>query len=304
MTPTQSPPAVPFQMSLHGARGRRSTMEDAALAFTIMPFDPALGAVRVLIACDGVGGNDGGHVAADRALRHIAAALSARILAFHTNGATSAAPPNDFLQNFRDVLQSANEHVLEIANGTPGLKGMACTTVCAVIAAGELFVSHLGDSRCYLYRRGKAHCLTEDHTITGELIRAGALRPEHARHHPRAHTITRFVGDPKGVNVDARRFALEPQDVVLLTTDGCSDVLSDAAIGDSIREALQGSTKFRTLSKRLAVRALRAGATDNVTVVAYAHSPSAPIRPCRNATDPTAAAPHYLVQALHLIKEI
>jgi protein phosphatase len=278
-------------------------MEDASYAFTITPFDPALSPIEILLGCDGVAGNNGGDVAAQRALRHIAMVLSARFLAILTSDASSTPPLDDHLQILRDAIQSANEHVLKVANGTSGLKGMACTIVCAVIVAGNLVVGHLGDSRCYLYRRGRLHCLTEDHTITGELMRAGVLRPECARHHPSAHTITRFLGDPKGVNVDARSFALEQQDVVLLTTDGCTDVLSDAAIADSVRDALEGRTKFRTLSKRLAIRALRMGTTDNVTVVAYAHGPAVPSRLCRNAPGLTAAAPRYPVEALHMIKE-
>lgn len=304
MTPMPSTPRIPVQMSLYGARGRRDTMEDAAFAFTIGTSDPTMDPVAMLLALDGVGGNNGGQVASKCALRHIASSLSTRLLALLTDHSHPNLKSTDIRQILRDVLQSANEHVLDVAAGTPGLKGMACTTVCAVIVADELFVGHLGDSRCYLYRRGRVHCLTEDHTITGDLIRAGALRPEHARYHPSAHTITRFLGDPKGVNVDARAFALEPQDVVLLTTDGCSDVLSDAAIAESITDALKGRTKFRTLSKRLALRALRAGTTDNVTVLCCAYGPSASKRSAHNTPRLTAATSHYWVEALHMIKEI
>lgn len=301
--PTPNSPCVPFRISLCSKRGRRTSLQDTALALSIGTSAPVPEWIPILLVLDGVGGNDGGDVAARRALRHLAITVSMWIVACLADDELSAPGRDDVLQALRHAVQSANGHVLDVAADTPGLKGMATTVVCGVVIAGVLYVAWLGDSRCYVFRGGSVRCLTKDHTLTGELIRAGALERKHANDHPSAHTVTRYLGDAKDVNVDAGAFALQPHDIVLMCTDGLTDVLSDAAIGESLRELRERPATFRTLAKRLVVQALRCGTQDNATALCLEHDPySTDKRPC-NASRNTQVSPLHLVKALRMVKE-
>ena len=84
---------------------------------------------------------------------------------------------------------------------------------------------------CYHFRGGVLRRLTEDHTVVAELARRGQIAPEDVRHHPYRHVITNVLGgDHAGVWIDVRAELLESGDVVLLCTDGLTEMLEDDAL--------------------------------------------------------------------------
>jgi len=106
--------------------------------------------------------------------------------------------------------------------------------------------------------------LTRDHTLTAELVRRGALEPEEAKRHPYRHIITNCVGGTEpGVEVEAHELDLAPRDVILLCSDGLTDMLDDATIASMLRD----EAAPRTVCERLVARANEAGGKDNITVV-------------------------------------
>jgi len=200
-----------------------------------------------LVLGDGMGGHADGAVAA-----HLAVEATAGHLA-------SAADPGDAL---RGAVAAA---VVAVASHRRTHGGVMCgtTLVVGVLTAGGLRLANVGDSRAYRIRAGVAEQLTDDHSWVAEQVREGRLDADRALHHPGRNMLTRaLTGEP----VDADLFAAEVRtgDVVLLCSDGVWDAVDDTTLAATIGDAQSLGEAVDALCSR----ALAAGSTDNVTVVA------------------------------------
>ena len=110
------------------------------------------------------------------------------------------------------------------------MKGMSTTLVCALIFNNTLYVAWAGDSRCYLYRRETLRQLTADHSEIQRLIDAGLINSKDAKSHPLAHTIYSYIGIKDGLVVGTGTYPLFTGDVVIICTDGLTDVVLDETI--------------------------------------------------------------------------
>jgi protein phosphatase len=170
----------------------------------------------------------------------------------------------DALEEFKAALRRADARVCETASRHPELRGMGTTLTMAYDHGTELFVAHVGDSRCYLLRCGVLHQLTRDHTWVQELVDGGVLPAENVPHHELRHIITNAVGGPSpGVQVEVHKVDLEAGDVVLLCTDGLTEMLPD----ETIAGVLRAETDPPVACQRLVQLANDRGGRDNVTVV-------------------------------------
>jgi protein phosphatase len=189
--------------------------------------------VTLLAVADGVGGSSGGEIAADAAL----AELGARFFAAPADRAHS-----DVLA---EAMRDANAAVLRAAGGS-GHRDAATTIVAAAVHADQAVIANLGDSRAYLIRDGVCRQLTEDHS--GEM----------------AHAITRFAGDPRGVQPDIFVESLRQGDRLLL----CSDGLTRHVAPEEIAQVASGED-LSVVAGALVDLANARGGQDNVTVVLY-----------------------------------
>ena len=189
----------------------------------------------LLAVADGVGGEAGGELAS-------AAAIDALAESFFSAGAGSMAPA----EALAAAIRSANDAVLGAA-GKSGQQGAASTLVAAAIARSSAVIGNLGDSRAYLLRDGEIRLVTADH--------AGEFQS----------SITRFVGDPRGVQPDVFLEALRPGDRLLLCSDGLTRHVPDNEIATTVRRADldRAATALIDLAKSR-------GGEDNITVVLYA----------------------------------
>jgi protein phosphatase len=144
---------------------------------------------------------------------------------------------------------------------------MATTVVCATVGEAGLHVAWAGDSRCYLYSGSVLRQVTQDHSEVERLVDLGLISREDAKVHPLRHTITRYLGQAEGFAPDTVHHALSSGDVVILSTDGLTDVVSDRAMAEEIGSYHAGRFRFEELPDRLVERALQAGTHDNVTVL-------------------------------------
>jgi PPM family protein phosphatase len=205
------------------------------------------GIAAVLALGDGMGGHSGGFEAAD-------AAVSAAMEVLDADGGVGPA----MLRHAVDEANQAVGRVRQTIGGNPGT-----TLVLAVISGAHASVANIGDSRGYLIRGGAATQLTEDHSWAAGQVRAGALAPEDARHHPRRNLIERAVlGDP--VEADVFEVDALPGDVLLLCSDGLWEPLADAALAGIIA----APDPLGVALTRACDAALAGGGTDNVTIVA------------------------------------
>ncbi len=149
------------------------------------------------------------------------------------------------------------------------------TTLTAFVPTevGAAMVLHVGDSRLYRLRGNRLEHLTEDHTVTADLVRTGALRAEDPRSHPHRHVLTRGLGVAPAVELDQVHVRLEPGDRYLLGTDGLyiaglyADERSQPEGAGSLRDTLAASAEPQACADGLVATAVTGGTTDNATAV-------------------------------------
>jgi protein phosphatase len=216
---------------------------------------------QLFLVADGMGGHQAGEQASSLAVLSIERfALDTLKWFFHLEGPEE----QNVLSEFQAAMRQADKTLFEEASRKPEWQGMGTTLTMAYRLADELFVVHVGDSRCYLYRDGRLTRLTRDHTLTDELVRRGAIGPEEAAHHPYRHIITNCVGGTEqGVEVEARKLDLAPGDFILLCSDGLTEMVKDDAIAAVLREEADP----RRACERLVARANETGGKDNITVI-------------------------------------
>ncbi|HMB53398.1 MAG TPA: protein phosphatase 2C domain-containing protein, partial [Thermoanaerobaculia bacterium] len=206
---------------------------------------------EVFLVVDGMGGHKGGSQAAEMTVAGLERALTS---------ARPETPPADAL---RDAAAAAHAEIRHRAE-SPGTENpeMGATAVMVLLREGRAFVAHAGDSRAYLLRGDRLSRLTNDHTVVQRMVDQGLLSEEEARAHPDASVVSRAFGRSAELELEvAEPFDLQPDDRLMLCSDGLCGYVEDAEIG----AALQGSGA-QAVADRLTELALAAGGEDNVSV--------------------------------------
>lgn len=232
---------------------------------------------RLFLVADGMGGHRAGDIAS--------------LLATHAMGAffdsttrDDATWPFHFdpslsLEENRLVtsIKVANRTIYEDSARNPDHRGMG-TTVVALLAlpqSQKIFVSHVGDSRCYRVRNGQISQLTQDHSLVNEYLRAMPDLPPEQRDELPRNVITRALGMSDTVLVDLATHDALANDIYILCSDGLSGMISD----DDIRVAVLRNPSPDTACHRLIALANDRGGEDNITaIVLHLLDDSAPSR--------------------------
>ena len=217
------------------------------------------------IVSDGIGGHSAGEVAAEMAVENIS----------HMVAQSDARQPLETLDN---AIQVTSEAIAAKAKDSTQRLGMGTTCACAWIIGNQLFTASVGDSRIYLLRNGTLSQLSIDHTWVQEAVERGILKPQDARNHPNVHVIRRYLGSPKTPRADIRlRLAanetdtqsrsnqglpLLPGDLILICTDGLTDVVESAEIVPAVR-----GLNLQSAAQALVDLACGRDGKDNITVV-------------------------------------
>lgn len=213
---------------------------------------------------DGMGGHAGGDIAARTAI----ASLTARAELFTGSLHQGQCTPQDFLT---DLVMQAHDAVLERAQVEPRLKHMGTTIVALAIPPAPTpiaYVTHLGDSRAYLFHAGTLRGLTRDHTLIEKYLERGILTEASARTHPERHVLTKALGMPHAARPSFSSQALHDDDLLVLCSDGLTKMLEDRDIAAIL--AKSEGDPIRACDGLLAA-ALERGGEDNVTVIVIAH---------------------------------
>jgi serine/threonine protein phosphatase PrpC len=246
------PPPVPLSLELSAAvdAGRaRSNNEDS------VALDEA---VALAVLADGMGGYNAGEVASGMATSFIRSELG-RWLREAQNQASDAE-----VRRAMDIcVDNANRAIFNAANSNPQYAGMGTTLVVAVFRDNRLMVGHVGDSRAYRLRAGRLQQITRDHSLLQEQIDAGLITPEQAAFSANKNLVTRAVGVEDTVLLETHQHDVVPGDLYLLCSDGLSDMLDDAAIG----ELMAAHDSLETGCQALIRAANEAGGKDNISVV-------------------------------------
>jgi protein phosphatase len=218
----------------------------------------------LFLVADGMGGAKGGEHAS-----FLAVATIEDFLLNTLSWLFSLKAPDDdvLLKEFREALQRADARVCDVAARHPHLEGMGTTLTLACSVGSELFVAHVGDSRCCVLRGGRIHQLTKDHTMAEQILESVPPQSEkevRAIHEQFGNVVTNIVGGPEaGVQVEVHKVHLQANDVVLLCTDG----LTKMATKRDVLQILGAAADPRVACERLVALANEAGGKDNVTVI-------------------------------------
>jgi protein phosphatase len=215
----------------------------------------------LLLIADGMGGHRGGEQASTLAVNSIEQFVLDRMKS-SLNGADEKA--QGILAELEAAIRQTDAIIRREGTLHPELWGMGTTVTLACIFDRELFVVHVGDSRCYLFRDGALLQLTHDHTLLQELLKGGVLRKEDEGNQRWRHVITNVVGGTQpDVHPEVHKLHLEPGDLLLLCSDGLTDMLPDPDIAAILEE----EPDPERAGKRLVACANERGGRDNITVI-------------------------------------
>ncbi len=204
---------------------------------------------NLMIVADGMGGHNGGE---------LASRYTVESMIEYLEKADGKRP----IPLLSDAIHFANDRVYEKACSDKSLEGMGTTVVAAVVNDGYLYVANVGDSRLYLIDQEISQ-VTKDHSLVEEMVRMGEIKRKDARSHPDKNVITRAIGVHTPVRVDFFDLKLEPDDTVLLCSDGLTNMVEDARILQIVRKY----DSPKEISEHLISEANKNGGQDNVSVV-------------------------------------
>lgn len=214
--------------------------------------DSAYAGPNLLVVADGMGGHAGGDVASALTI----AALVGLDRPDHSS--------DQSMSELERSIDRARQDLVDATTADPDLAGMG-TTVTALLKSGNtLAMAHLGDSRAYLLRDGVLAQVTVDHTFVQHLVDTGRITPDEAETHPQRNVVMRVLGDfDLDLTPDLSIREAVPGDRWMLCSDGLSGFVPD----DEIAEVLVSVATPADAVERLVSMSMRAGSTDNITVV-------------------------------------
>ncbi len=204
---------------------------------------------NVFIVADGMGGHNAGDYASKFTVETIV-------------GEIVNLPEKNPEQILKKAIEVANDKVLRMANENPDLEGMGTTVVVATCIGEELHVANVGDSRLYVIGE-KITQVTRDHSLVEEMIRMGGIDRATARNHPDKNIITRAIGAEESIDIDFFHVGLSKGDIVLMCSDGLTNMLED----EEIRMILNGQRDIVEKAEQLVKAANNNGGKDNIAVV-------------------------------------
>jgi len=205
------------------------------------------------IVADGLGGHLGGEVASEMAVSHLGYLFEQ----------TTLNDPLAAITWLKAQVIVENTSILKRADQYHDLAGMGTTLVCALLFEDKYAIANIGDSRAYLWHAGSFEQLTEDHSYVNELVKRGEISKEEAKHHPHKNIITRTLGVSKQAQIDTKIYKKVADDILLLCSDGLTNMLDDK----EIKMILESEQTLEKKCEQLIDQANLAGGTDNITAL-------------------------------------
>ncbi len=200
---------------------------------------------------DGVGGHEQGEVASSKAVDLL------------ISGFRNSSSSEQHAILLKQLIMDANARVYDEGRAAgPGGVPMATTVVACALRFDRAVVANVGDSRCYLVRRGKPKLVTRDHTVAADQVRLGLLSEKEALTSPNKHILSRSLGMDLFVNVDTTEVQLMSGDILLLCSDGLHGGVSESEIGTVLAH---GSDLHLAAQKLVSIANQRDG-NDNISV--------------------------------------
>ena len=204
---------------------------------------------NVYIVADGMGGHQAGDYASK---------CTVETMVREIRGCFEQSP----IRILSRAIRIANDQVRRKAREDESLYGLGTTVVAATVLGKYLQVANVGDSRLYIINE-EVRQITRDHSLVEEMVRMGGLDREAARNHPDKNIITRAIGARDTIEIDFFHEELKSGDLVLMCSDGLTNMLEDEEIGRILKTP--GTIEER--AERLIDAANQNGGRDNIAVI-------------------------------------
>lgn len=206
---------------------------------------------NLFIVADGMGGHNAGDFASRFAVEEFV-------------GQVQGSTRKTIISSMEDAIRQTNRRLMEQAAANADLHGMGTTFVAATILDKELYVANIGDSRLYIIKKDSIFQVTQDHSLVEEMIRRGELGRDEARFHPNKNVITRALGANVDIMADYFEITLLPDDIVLMCSDGLSNMMDDAEMMSVVNADRDDLEKA---GMRLLMLANEYGGKDNISIL-------------------------------------
>ena len=203
---------------------------------------------NLFIVADGMGGHNAGDYASKYAIATIVEEIE------KSKDTTVAALEN--------AIRKANAHIRAKSRENEELSGMGTTVVAATIEGDMMCVANVGDSRLYVINK-EIKQITVDHSLVEEMVRMGGIGRDQARVHQDKNIITRAIGAEDEIKIDFFPVKLEKGDLILLCSDGLTNMIED----EEIRMLLLSRKDIAGKAEALVAAANQNGGKDNITVI-------------------------------------
>ena len=206
------------------------------------------------VVCDGMGGQNGGNIASEMAVRSVEKKMKA---------AYKDLKDSDKREEILvKIIKDVNKEIFKKSCSKLSLSGMGTTIELVCICDNKISVAHVGDSRIYMIQDDQIKQLTKDHSLVQEMVDLGQLTPEQAKVHPYKNLITRAMGISKHIKVDYLELDAPENYTLVLVSDGLTNHVSDDEILFTIKD-----NPVEYVPDMLIEIANERGGSDNITVV-------------------------------------
>ena len=204
---------------------------------------------NLFLVADGMGGHKAGDMASRYTVETFVSLVQDSTL-------------KDPVSIINNAVTQVNRRLLQKAAESENYEGMGTTLVAATVYDNILRVANVGDSRLYILGNEITQ-ITRDHSLVEEMVSMGEINREQARNHEKKNIITRAIGAKADVDVDFYEHRLNKGDIILMCTDGLSNMVED----EELFHIVQGGRDIVEAGQALVAAAKENGGTDNIGVV-------------------------------------
>ena len=205
---------------------------------------------NLFLVCDGMGGHRGGDVASRMAVDTVDKQFTYKSWA-------------EVPHALYEAIKIANQTIWQAGKQDEEVREMGTTITAAVIKQEHIVIAHVGDSSLFIIRQKEIIKVTSDHTLAEQMLVDGLLKKEEMRSNAFNHILTRALGTESQVQIDIIERSVQPDDWILLCTDGLSNLVEM----QEMHALLEDQHEPQEAAQALIDLALSRGGHDNITVV-------------------------------------
>lgn len=219
--------------------------------------------IGLLVLADGMGGYNAGEIASGITIATVLDTVRREHKTLKHGSIDQASGYSVEALMLRHAVETAHTTIYHVSQSQPQCAGMGTTVVACLLHDDRLSIAYVGDSRLYRLRDGKLEQITRDHSLLEELIARGHYTREEASKLVRKNIVTRALGVEPEVAVDLIEEHLEPGDIVLICSDGLTDMVDENTMRLTLTEF---ADNLDEAARMLVSTANERGGKDNITV--------------------------------------